>query len=147
MSIQAQDIELAGVLQRKGTDSDSLLRQFCRYSLVGGLAFGFDFGSLWMLSQFLKVHYLISAMVAFLIGLAINYALSVTWVFNKRSVENRGVEFLVFGLIGIAGLALNELFIWFFTAIAGFHYLVSKIGSTAFVYSWNFFARRHSLFR
>ncbi len=135
------------VFRFSGSGSNSLWQQFYRYTLVGGIAFCFDFGALFVLSRFLGVHYLISAGIAFLIGLAVNYALSTTFVFANRSVGNKGMAFLIFALIGVAGLGFNELFIWFFTEIARLHYLMSKVVSTAFVYLWNFFARKYSLFR
>jgi putative flippase GtrA len=135
------------VFQFSGSVSNSLSQQLYRYAFVGGIAFCFDFGTLFVLSRFLGVHYMISAVIAFIIGLAVNYALSTTFVFAKRSVGNEGIAFLIFALIGVAGLGLNELFIWLFTEIAGFHYLWSKVVSTAFVYLWNFFARKYSLFR
>jgi putative flippase GtrA len=56
------------------------------------------------------------------------------------------VEFLVFAGIGVIGLGLNELIIWFFTARIGLHYLASKIVSTVAIYCWNFFARKVALF-
>ena len=115
--------------------------------MVGAIAFAFDFTSLFALTQFGGVHYLVAAGIAFLIGLSINYALSIKWVFNRRSIQDKRMEFLLFALIGLAGLGLNELLIWLFTEIARFHYLASKIISTMFVYLWNFFARKYSLFR
>jgi putative flippase GtrA len=132
-----------GLLRAQRNDT---LAQLFRYTFVGGLAFIVDFSSLFVLTQFLKIYYLVSAAVGFLLGLALNYGLSITWVFAKRSVEKRWVEFLVFALIGVVGLALNEFFMWLFTEIFHFHYLLSKIGSTLFVYLWNFFARKFALF-
>jgi putative flippase GtrA len=126
---------------------DALLKQLCRYSFVGAIAFAFDFGSLFILAHFLGVHYLAAAGIAFLIGLSVNYVLSIKWVFNRRSIGDKRIEFLLFVLIGLAGLGLNELFIWFFTETAHIHYLASKVVSTVFVYLWNFFARKYSLFR
>ncbi len=121
--------------------------QWLRYTLVGTLAFGLDFGSLFGLTHFLGIYYLVSAGIAFLAGLCFNYILSVAWVFNKRSVQTWWIEFLVFASIGVVGLAMTELFIWFFTEIIRFHYLVSKICSTVLVYLWNFFGRKFALFR
>lgn len=126
---------------------DDTLSQLTRYTVVGGLAFSVDFGLLFVLTHFFHIHYLVSAAMAFLFGLSVNYFLSISWVFGKRSVGNRWVEFLVFALIGVAGLGLNEVFMWVFTEFARFHYLISKIGSTVFVYLWNFFARKLTLFR
>jgi putative flippase GtrA len=138
--------------QRKQSDNlfrnktDSTLIQLFRYTFVGGFAFVVDFGTLFTLTELMGIHYLVSAALAFLLGLTTNYALSVLWVFDKRKVTSRWVEYLVFGFIGIIGLGMNELFIWFFTERIHFHYLISKIVSTAFVYFWNFFARKITLF-
>jgi putative flippase GtrA len=126
--------------------TDSTLIQFFRYMFVGGIAFLLDFSSLSLLTEFLRIHYLVSAALAFVLGLTVNYVLSVYWVFASRRVASAWVEYLIFGSIGVIGLGMNELFIWFFTERIRFHYLFSKIISTVFVYFWNFFARKITLF-
>jgi putative flippase GtrA len=118
-----------------------------RYTLVGGLAFCADMSVLFTFTHFLKVHYLISAALAFLVGLAVCYILNVKWVFVKRNVKNKLTEIIYFTIIGIVGLALNHFFIWFFTESFLFHYLVSKLIATFLVYLWNFSARKFLLFR
>ncbi len=134
-------------LQMTQSAPNALFQQLIRYTFVGAIAFAFDFASLFALTHLGGIHYLVSAGIAFLIGLCINYLLSIKWVFPIRSIRDKRIEFLLFAGIGLAGLGLNELFIWFFTEITRFHYLLSKIVSTVFVYLWNFFARKHSLFR
>jgi putative flippase GtrA len=121
--------------------------QLLRYTAVGGVAFAVDFGSLFLLTEFGGLHYLLSAVFAFGLGLLTNYLLSVAWVFNRRTLSSRGMEFLVFGLIGVLGLGLNEVVLWVLTEGAGFHYLLSKAGAAVVVFLWNFFARKLSLFR
>lgn len=121
--------------------------QLFRYTFVGGFAFIFDFGSLYILTEYFNIYYLVSAAIAFLFGLTINYFLSVIWIFKKRSIKSKYVEFVVFALIGIVGLALNEFIIWFFTEIVNTHYLYSKLISSALVYLGNFFIRKFTLFR
>jgi putative flippase GtrA len=126
-------------LLRQPTDNTAI--QLFRYTFVGGLAFLVDFGSLFLLTEFAG-----SAAIAFLLGLATNYVLSITWVFNRRRVSSRWLEFTIFGIIGIIGLGLNELIIWQATETLKLHYLVSKLIATATVYLWNFFARKYTLF-
>jgi len=121
--------------------------QLFRYTFVGGFAFSFDFGSLYVFTEHLNIHYLISAAIAFLLGLIVNYSLSVLWVFDKQSTKSKLLQFAIFALIGIIGLALNEIIIWFITEIMTVHYLFSKLISTAVVYLWNFFVRKYTLFR
>lgn len=137
--------DLINKLLKHPTESTHI--QFFRYIFVGGVAFFVDFSSLYLLTDFLGVYYLISAALAFILGLITNYLLSITWVFNKRSFDNLTVEFGLFSFIGIIGLGLTEIFIWFFTAELGMYYMISKIITAILILFWNFFARKLALFR
>ena len=129
------------------TKSSRLVIQFLRYVVVGGIAFLFDFGFLYLFTGIMNIHYLVSAALAFLIGLTVNYLLSIFWVFDKRTMENQMAEFLIFAVIGLVGLGLNEGFMWFFTGLIGLYFMYSKLISTFFVLIWNFSARKLFLFR
>jgi putative flippase GtrA len=120
--------------------------QLLRYAVVGGCAYVVDFGTLFVLTDYFKMFYLISAALAFTMGLITNYTLSILWVFSKRSVSDKRVEFLIFALIGVIGLGFNEGTMWFFTSFVHLHYLISKLISTVFVFFWNFYARKRILF-
>jgi len=126
--------------------TDNTLFQLIRYTFVGGLAFLVDFGTLYTLTEFIGLHYLLSAGIAFIAGLTTNYLISIRWVFATRSLKGKKLEFVLFALIGLVGLGLNELFIWIFTDLFAIYYLFSKIITTILVYLWNFFARKMILF-
>lgn len=127
--------------------TDRTMIQLFRYFFVGGAAFLVDFTTLFVLTDFFDIYYLISAAIAFILGLLANYILSVNWVFNRRTVENRKFEFGIFTVIGIVGLGLNEIVIWVFTDNFQMYYLYSKIISAVIILFWNFFARKVTLFR
>ncbi|MCK9205393.1 MAG: GtrA family protein [Bacteroidales bacterium] len=129
----------------KGKTDNTLLQLF-RYGFVGGIAFLVDFGTLFVLTEYIHFHYLLSAAIGFIFGLIVNYLLSIEWVFNNRTIGNRWLEFLFFTIIGLIGLGLNELFLWILTDILAVYYLLSKIITTILVYFWNFFARKALLF-
>jgi putative flippase GtrA len=122
--------------------SNKIHIQLIRYLFVGGLAFIADFGTLYLLTEFTGFHYLLSAALGFIIGLAINYSLSVKWVFQVAKEDRKINQFITFGIIGLVGLGLNELIIWFMTEKLHIYYLYSKLISTAIVLIWNFLARR-----
>jgi len=124
-----------------------LARQFARYVLVGGVAFAADAGTLWTLTELAGVHYLLSNVGGFAVGLLVNYLLSVTWVFSRRSGHHVGVEIGVFAAIGVVGLGLNEFLLWAATEGIGLHYMLSKVLAAGVVLVWNFGARRWFLFR
>ena len=127
--------------------TNSISIQFFRSIFVGGLATIVDFGFLYFFTEFVNIYYLTSAALAFILGLTTNYILSIVWVFNRRKFTKKWLEFVIFAIIGIVGLILNELIIWYFTEYLHFHYLLSKVVSTIVVFSWNFLARKFILFR
>ena len=137
--------KLIHLMLKEPTDNGYI--QLFRYTFVGGVAFLADFGLLAALTELAGLNYLVSAALAFIVGLTINYLLSVRWVFASRTLSDLRAEFTLFAGIGVVGLGLNELFIWLFTDGLGWHYLVSKIVTTAIVFLWIFLARRFTLFR
>ena len=120
--------------------------QLIRYGLVGGLAFVADYASLYAFTEWLGIQYLVSAALAFIIGLTVNYILSNLIVFTTHRLNNRWLEFNIFAIIGVIGLGLNELIMYCACELIGLHYMVAKLISTALVFFWNFFARKLTLF-
>lgn len=123
-----------------------LLRQLFLYLIVGGTAFVVDFLALYGLTEFVSLHYLLSATLSFLLGLAVNYALCISWIFDYRALQNALHEFTVFALIGVVGLVLNNVLLYGFTEGLGLYYLASKLLAAGFVLVFNFSLRRHILF-
>lgn len=126
--------------------TNNTLLQLFRYGFVGGVAFVVDYGSLYVLTEFLSVPYLWSAAIAFILGLVTNYLLSISWVFKKNATMQRWQEFLFFAIIGVIGLGFNELIMYVGTDMLHLHYMLSKLISTVIVFFWNFFARKYLLF-
>lgn len=119
--------------------------QFFRYFFVGGFAFIIDFGLLFVFTSLLGVNYLISAAIGFSAGLIVNYILSRVWVFSKSQYNNT-TAFLLFTLIGVAGLGLNEIIMFVCTGVFGLWYMFSKVISTGIVFVFNFVTRKLLVF-
>lgn len=127
------------------TPTDNGFIQFFRYVFVGGVAFLVDAGILFLL-EFLGLNYLIAAIFAFIGGLVANYTMSKFLVFQKSSINGR-LEFIFYGIIGLIGLGLTELFMYLFTDVWGLYFMLSKIAVAVIVLIWNFFARKLILYR
>lgn len=128
-------------------NNSSTFVQLLRYGVVGAISFAVDFGGLWILKEIIGIFYLWSAAISFILGLITNYLLSTIWVFKEKRFDNYWIEFSIFAIIGIIGLAFNEVIIYVSTDILGFYYLIGKIVSTIMVFFWNFFARKIILFK
>ena len=135
-----RDIVSTFLLQK----SDNIYVQFFRYLFVGGTAAVVDVGSLYFLTSRFGLYYLVSAAIAFLLGIVTNYVLSIVWVF--RSSGKMKKEILLFVLIGVSGLILNETIMYGLVSVLALFYLAAKLISTAVIMVWNFGLRKKFVF-
>lgn len=133
--------------------SRGLIGEFFRYVVVGGIAFAADFASMVIAEEvFLKPFrwgVYAAVVVGFIVGLAVNYALSLRFVFTAADYREKGrsfAAFVIFGLIGLVGLGLTELGMWFGIAVLSINYMAVKVFVTGAVLLWNYLARRVIVF-
>ena len=130
-----------------------LIFEFLRYVIVGGLAFVADFGALvaaqeLVLGTFTWGVY-VSTVVGFVVGLAVNYTLSLLFVFTQAKDKSKGRTvgaFVVFGIIGLLGLGWTELGMWLGIEMLGWNYMIVKVLVTGAVLVWNYLGRKILVF-
>ena len=127
--------------------SDRLSVHLLRGIFSSNVAFALDFGLLVLFTEVVHLHYLVSNIIAFMTGTSLLYVLSIFWVFSRRAIQSRHLEYWLFIIIGVAGVGFNELFIWLFTEKVHVYYLYSKIIAGSIVFFWNFLSRRFILFK
>ena len=122
-----------------------LMQQILKFGVVGFLAVGVDYGVLMLLSQVLGVNVVVSAAISFCVSVAFNYAASMRYVFSHRDDMSRSKEFVIFIVLSVIGLGINELVMWVGTAWLGDSALAVtavKVAATAIVMVWNFASRK-----
>lgn len=123
-----------------------LLREGYRYLLASAIALAADAGIYIALIRVGGVYYLMSAPIGFAVGVTIIYLLSTRWVFRERRLSNARKEFVIFVVIGILGLLLNELIIFIGVERVALSYELAKLASAGIVFGFNFSARKLLLF-
>lgn len=118
-----------------------LLAQIIKFGLVGFLCFFIDYGIMVFLTEVAGVHYLLSSGISFTVSVIVNYVLSLTYVFETEQ-KNRVKEFIIFVVLSVIGLGINQVLMWFCVDILGIFYMISKIGATAVVMVYNFITRK-----
>lgn len=119
-----------------------LLKQFAKFGVVGLIAFIIDYGLMVLLTEVFGVNYLLSATISFTVSVIFNYLASMRYVFTHKDGMSRRREFVIFVVLSIIGLGLNDLLMWLATGLAGISYLVSKVFATAVVMVYNFITRK-----
>lgn len=119
-----------------------LIEQIMKFGVVGVIAFVIDFGVMVFLTEVFGIDPVISATVSFIISVIFNYAASMRYVFSHREGMSRTREFIIFVVLSVIGLGINDLLIWAGTDLASFDYRLVKIFATAVVMVWNFVTRK-----
>ena len=127
--------------------SDDVRIQVFRYGIAGLTAAAVDTGMLALLTELFGERLLLLwTAIAFALGLATTYILSIKWVFSNRTM-GQAAELTIFIIIGLVGLGLTELLVWVFAIKLNWHYLIAKITAATAVFIWNFTAKKLLLFR
>lgn len=119
-----------------------LIAQFMKFGIVGVIAFLIDYGLMVALTEFFGVPYLISNTISFTVSVVFNYVASMRYVFERRDDMSRCREFIIFVVLSIIGLILNDLFMWLFVSVWFIDYRIAKIIVTVLVAIWNFVTRK-----
>ena len=108
-----------------------------KFGFVGFLCFFIDWGIMVFLTEVFGINPLISSTISFTVSVTVNYILSVTFVFETDKNANKGSQFVIFVLLSIVGLGVNELCMWLGTDLLGIHYMITKVGATAVVINFS----------
>ena len=122
-----------------------LIEQILTFGVVGIIATVIDFGVLYILSQPLGMDPVISAGISFCVSLVFNYVASMRYVFTHREDMSRSREFVIFLVLSLIGLAINEAIMAAGVAVLGNSALAvmgTKVLATAIVMVWNFVSRK-----
>lgn len=135
--------------------SNQTLREFLRYALVGGAAFGVDYGVLVLFREVVlkglgaaAVYW--AAAAGFIAGVITNYLFSMAFVFvrpEQRKKGGRASAMILFVLIGLTGLGLTEAGMWLGVGLLGLHYTLVKLLVAGGIMVWNYAARKLLIFK
>ena len=123
-------------------DVGKLIAQFMKFGVVGVIAFVIDYGLLALLTEVFGVNYLVSATISFTVSVIFNYLASMRYVFTHKEDMSRRREFVIFVVLSVIGLIINNQCMWAGVELLGIHYLITKIVATAIVMIWNFVTRK-----
>lgn len=141
-----------------------LIAQIMKFAVVGGLSFLIDFAITLVVSTVMRgfgssveTAAAVGGIFGFSISLIFNYFMSMKFVFERKDDLDRKKEFLIFLILSLIGLGLNELILFFGVKICNglvpaivdkYPTIVTagvKIVATGIVMVYNFISRKLTL--
>lgn len=99
-----------------------------KFALVGILGIFVNQAALFALTDGLKIHYLVSAILASQVSTLNNFLLTEYWVFRGRGLGSHALfRYVTFNLLNISTLSVRVPVLYGLTDLVGIHYLVSNL--------------------
>lgn len=121
---------------------NKLFKQIIRFGIIGGLAFLIDYALLYICTDIVGIHYLISSIISFTVSVIFNYILSIKWVFEVDERTDPKRNFLLFIIFSVIGLGINEVIMYVGVTMWEIYYMLTKIFATFIVMIFNFITRK-----
>ena len=134
---------LFGYLRYKRTS----LTQLIKFSIVGGIGTLINLSILFTLTEFLDIHYIASAVFAFIVALTNNFILDKMWTFKERLQYRTFRKYVQFSTISVLTLAVNTGFLYTFVEHFGIWYIFAQVLAIGTAFIINFLGNKLWTFR
>ena len=117
-----------------------------KYFIVGGVSALADIAIFSCGVYLLHGSYLLYGVAGFTVATAINYFLSVRFVFASGARFRKLTELALVFFVSTIGLLFNQLTLFLMIGRIGIEPILAKLTATAVVFFWNYLARAHFVF-
>ena len=125
---------------------ETYMKKLFAQIIVGFLCFFIDYGIMVALVELAGFGELLASGCSFTVSVIVNYILSITVVFDTDKSADKAKQFIVFVILSLIGLGLNQIIMWGGVAWLGQYmnraYMVVKIFATGVVMVYNFISRK-----
>lgn len=125
--------------------SQSVVRKFIKFGLVGFSGLFIDFGITYLLKEHVKLQKYVSNAFGFLAAATSNYFFNRIWTFHSENPKVL-VEYSQFMIISLIGLVINTLVLYLIVDKLKWNFYLSKLMAIGVVTIWNFLANAYITF-
>lgn len=126
--------------------NSKLGQQILKFGAVGFLCFFIEYVLLILIKEVLGWNVILANTIAFTVSAVVNYILSIVFVFDTDKKANKGKQFLIFFLLAVGGLIINNIVLKLGTLVLDTFwsrsYIIVKPFATGVVMVYNFITRK-----
>ncbi len=120
--------------------------KFIRFAFSGSIATIIDIILLYILTEYIGIWYLISAIFSFLVGSITHFSISRHWVF-KNLEKTFWRQYLSFFIIHLGGLAINITGLYILVEYFKIYYIIAKLLVVILGVTWTFLGNKKFTFK
>lgn len=120
----------------------ALIKQFLKFALTGTIGTLIHISLLYILTEYFSIYYIISSVIAFMIGNLTVFYINKTWTFNEDIKHKTINRYFKYFTISIIALILNISLLYAFTEYLKFYYIFSQLLATCFSLWVNFIGNK-----
>jgi len=116
------------------------------YIFCAGIATLVDLFLLFLLTDYFRIMYLVSASISYTAGIFVNFSLNRKITYKSKSKQVLK-QFLLFSSIALVWLFLTLILMAFFVEVIGLWYMFAKLITIMIVFIWSYNANTKLTFR
>lgn len=116
----------------------NIFSEFIKFCTVGFMGTLINLCFLYFATEFLDIHYILSATFAFFLAASHNYILNKFWTFKESMGHQFFQKYLKFFAISLASLGINLIILYSLTELIGIYYILSQLIAIGIALSINF---------
>ena len=120
-------------------------RNLILYGIIGSFTSALDFAVFTMLSKYIGIHYIVANCISVLIGISTSFALNRS--INFKVKDKTGKRFLIFLTVGVCGLLLSNVILYFGIDMLSGDELIVKLASIVLVVGFQFILNKFITFK
>lgn len=107
--------------------SPKLVLRLARFVIAGTTAAAANILILYLLVEFLHIHYLAASVMSFIASIGVGFTLQKFWTFRDHSTSMTHIQLGKYSMITTANLGINTLLMYTFVSILGMWYILAQI--------------------
>ncbi|MHA1336014.1 MAG: GtrA family protein [Promethearchaeota archaeon] len=127
--------------------SRNFIKELFKFAFVGFLGAILNLILLFIFTEFLQIHYLLSEIFAIFFATIHNYLLNKLWTFKEKLEENLIIKLLKYGFTAGVSFILNIAILYFLVEYFKIWYITAAAIAIATTFIWNFFSNKYWTFK
>jgi putative flippase GtrA len=118
-----------------------------RYLISGGSAFGTNIVLLYLLTEYLDMYYLLSAVISFVFAFGVSFFMMKNFTFQDGESEKTHKQLVAYFSVAIFNLFLNSLLVFIFVEKFYIWYIFAQVVASLLIAVSSFFIYKHLIFK